>query len=403
MFISKRVASLTESVTLKLNTMANQLAMDGKEIFNLTAGQLPESPPDDFIENIRDSISDIKSFQYSPVAGFPELGKKIMDYIATTRNISFDGEYGCLIGNGGKHVLTNILACLIDENEEVILMKPYWISYPQMIRMFSGKPVEVNPEKEGGFIPSVADIERKITDKTRAIVVNSPSNPAGICYSDEWMKSFGELMKKHPELMIISDEIYFELAYREKTPKYFYQFYPELLKRTAIVHGISKSLASTGLRIGWCVAQKELIKNMAKLQGQTSSGSNSLIQKALSRYDFFQMKNFLAPMMEQLKTNSEILKKALAEASLERAWYETDSAFYFMLDFSKLPVMERFCTNKKDNVDYSFEICEQLIEKTGVVIVPGTDFGLKNFARISMVLKPDRFALAIEKLINFIK
>lgn len=403
MKLSSRVQNIAESVTLKLNSKAVQLADSGRTIYNLTAGQLPFKPMDSFVDHLRSELDNVKSFQYSPAAGYLELRKKMIKNIEDTRNISFsslDEEFDCLVSNGAKHCLTNVFASLIDQGDEVIMMAPYWISYSEMIKMCKGSPVVVKSGFENNFLPSIDDIKKSITEKTKIIVINSPNNPSGTYYSDEWMCEFAKLMEENPNICVISDEIYYELCYDGPTPTFFYQKNPELLKRTIIIDGISKTLACTGLRIGYCIAPKNVISAMAKLQGQTASGANSLVQRAMLHFDFNMTAEFLAPIKKHLKQNADIVKTKFEKAGLGECWYHSNSAFYYMIDFSKTPLFKKI-SNGSDQ-DIAADICDKLLEESGVATVPGTDFGLSNAARISLVLDSENFEKALDKVIDYL-
>lgn len=401
MKLSSRVRDINESVTLKLNAKAVALSEEGKEIYNLTAGQLPFRPMPEFSNLLRGELDFLKSFQYAPVAGFPELRKKVKQRLETSRGIKLPENFDCVVSNGAKHAIANVLGCLLEHGEEVILLAPYWVSYPEMVKFCRGIPVVVSSSAFEQFEPALEDIEAAINDKTKVIIVNSPNNPAGIHYSEQWMRGFAEIMKRHPEVAIISDEIYYELAYFDPKPTFFYQFAPELLDRTVIVDGISKTFASTGLRIGWCVGPSDLTSAAAKLQGQTTSGANSLVQRALINFDLASVEVFLEPIKRHLRENAEVLRESLRIEKLSHAWYQSTSAFYFLIDFSQVPVIERFKKNETDTSDYSFEFCEALLEEFGVAAVPGQAFGSPNTARISLVMEKEPFKVACQKLVEF--
>ncbi|MGZ3786992.1 MAG: pyridoxal phosphate-dependent aminotransferase [Bacteriovorax sp.] len=405
MELSSRVKGMAESVTLKLNSKAMELAESGKQVYNLTAGQLPFRPPQSFIESIRSELDFLKSYQYSPVAGFAELRKKIMAHIEETRGINFkslDEPFDCVVSNGAKHSISNILGAIIDPGDEVIIIAPYWISYPEMIKFCRGTPIVVNSSIFDVFTPPLSEIKKAISEKTKAIIINSPNNPAGIHYSDEWMQDFADLLVEHPHVNVISDEIYFEVCYYDPRPTYFYQKNPELLKRTIIVDGISKAFASTGLRIGYCVGPKNICKGIENLQGQLTSSANSLVQRAMIDYDFTGSSQFLGPVKNHLRDNANVIKEKLKDAHLMKCWYQPVSAFYYMVDFSQTPVFEKYATGRKDKTDYSVRICEDILNELGVVIVPGTDFGMSNSARISLVLHKEAFSEAMDKIVQFL-
>ncbi len=405
MELSSRAKGIQESVTLRLNSKALELTESGKQVFNLTAGQLPFRPPLDFIDSIRTELDFLKSYQYSPVAGFVELRKKIIFHIEESRGIHFSNtgiEFDCVISNGAKHSISNILGAMLNADDEVIILAPYWISYPEMIKFYRGVPIIVQSSIYEVFTPSINDIKKNISPRTKAIIINSPNNPAGIHYSEEWMSEFGNLMLENPDINIISDEIYFDVNYYDPKPNYYYQKYPELLKRTIIVDGISKAFASTGLRIGYCVGPKDFCKGIENLQGQLTSSANSLIQRAMLNYNFSSSSQFLNPVKSYLRDNVNIIRDKFKDAELMKCWYQPTSAFYYMIDFTQTPVFEKFCQNKNDVTDYSYQICEEILNDLGVVIVPGTDFGLKNSARISLVLQKEAFSEAMDRLISYL-
>ncbi len=395
--ISSRAKSISESVTLKLNSLAVKLASEGRDVYNLTAGQLPFAPSEKLVDSMSDCLKELKSFQYSPVAGMIALRKKVLENVESKRQIDLS-SFDCVVSNGAKHSLTNTLMGIINPGDEVIVLAPYWISYPSMISLAEGKTVVVESSQDGGFIPLVSDIKKRITKKTKAIIINSPNNPSGVFYPDSWIDELANLLIEHPDITIISDEIYYDLSYGGKYPKYLYQARQELLERTVIIDGISKNIACTGLRIGYMIADKKLTKAISNIQGQTASGANSLIQNALIAFDFTEIKNYLGPINEHLSKNATQLQKVLKDYNLSSLWYGPNSAFYFLIDLTKTNQFKKFDV-KNDN---SFEICQELIEKKGIVCVPGTDFGVPNTLRISLVLEPERFSQALTILFDYL-
>ncbi len=399
---SSRVASLSTSVTLKLNEKAVALAEEGNKVYNLTAGQLPYKPDTQLVDEIKSQVAPLKSYQYSPVRGYNNLREKIKTHVQNTRKISFDNsncEFDSIISNGGKHSFYMLMGAILDPEDEVILLSPYWLSYPQMIKLWGGKPVTVNSYAKNEFVPSIEDIKNAITDKTKAIVINSPNNPCGIHYSPDWMKQLAQVLT-NTNCWIISDEIYFHLRYREKIPTYFYQYESKLLERTFILDGISKSLSCTGLRIGYCIGPKEIINGMSKLQAQTSSGANSLIQRALTKYDWKNIDEFLKPIMQYISTNAEVLETKLEERNMGEVNYNCDSAFYFLIDLALTPYFKKNNLHKND--DHAPKIADEILEQTGVAVVPTGDFGYPNGIRLSLVSQEDNFSEAIDRLLDFL-
>ncbi len=404
MKLTKRVSEITESVTLRLNAKAVEMVDSGKKVYNLTAGQLPYRPLPEFTQLMRDELDFLKSYQYSPVPGFTELRTKILTMIEESRGISFAGlDFDCLVSNGGKHSITNILGALIEEGDEVVALAPYWISYPEIVKFWGGETRIVKSSVFEGYSPSMAEIKNQITAKTRVIIINSPNNPAGISYSEEWMRSFADLMADYPDVYILSDEIYYELYYYDPKPTYYYQFRPELLKQTIIVDGISKTLASTGLRIGYTLAPKKLVQAMGKLQGHTTSGANSLVQRALIQFDYHKVDAYLIPIKKHLRVNAEIVREKLREVGLGHTWYQSHSAFYYLMDFARTDVLAKLKAAHPEVADFSDLICEQLLEEYGVAMVPGGSFGIPNSARMSLVTPSEQFTEAMDRLMSYLK
>lgn len=403
MILSSRVNETKASVTLKVNENINKLAQNGRHIYNLTSGQLPFKPAPDFIAELRKQLNFLKSYQYSPIPGFSKLREKFLKHTEKKRNISFDDidrEFDCVISNGTKHTIYNVLGALVNPGDEVIILTPYWVSYPEMVKFWGGKPVAVNSHSFDAYTPQIEEIEKAITDKTKVLILNSPNNPAGIHYPDTWMKDFAKFLKKYPDLVVISDELYAEICYFDPAPTYFYQHDNSLLKQTVIVNGISKSLACTGLRVGYCIADAELTKAMAKIQSQTTSGPNSLIQNALIDFDFDSLENYFDPVLEQLRGCAQLIRSTFRDANLPHCYYQTNSAFYYILDFSRMPIYDRFKTENSDDV--SKEIVESILEETSVALVPGSAFGYPNSARMSITLEIGPFEEAINRLVSYL-
>jgi aspartate aminotransferase len=219
------------------------------------------------------------------------------------------------------------------------------------------------------------------------------------------MKEFAEFLKDYPDLIVVSDELYSEISYFDPAPTYFYQHDPSLLKQTVIVDGISKSFACTGLRIGFCIADKELTDAISKLQSQTTSGPNSLIQKSLIEFDFNLLDNFFDPVKIQLRECAQVVRESFREANLAQCWYQTTSGFYYFVEFSRMPIFEKYKSreeSKDESHDWSEEIVRDILDETGVALVPGAAFGYPNSARMSMTIEIAPFQEAMNKLVKYL-
>ena len=398
MKVSERVSNFQESVTLKLNAEVVRMQDAGQKVINLTAGQLPFKPDQEFIKNMKQEANFLKSFQYSPVAGYPELREKIKNWMADERKV-VSRNSDVIISSGAKHVISNVLCSLINPGDEVIIIAPFWVSYPAMIELYGGVAKIVKSDFYDHYCPNIDGVKAAITDKTKAIIVNSPNNPVGTVYKPEWMSEFASLLEKHPKINLISDEIYKELNYYDPEPRYFYQENQNLLDRTIIISGISKIMAATGLRIGWALGPKEFIKKVSTLQGQTTSGANSIAQLALLHYNFDLITEYLNPIKDHLRRNANILRDKLRENNLSHKWYQVDGAFYYLLDLKNLPIMDHFMADD-ENQDFAGEICQKVLVEAGVAMVPGSDFGAPNTARLSLVSDNQVFSEALDKIIE---
>jgi len=401
MLLSSRVKGISDSITMKLNEKAIGLTEEGKVIYNLSGGQLPIKPLQEFIEKIHHQLNFLKSYQYSPVTGFPGLRKKLLKHFSESRDIShehLETDWDVILSNGSKHSLYNAIGAVVDPGEEVVLLAPYWVSYPEMIKFWGGIPTVVKSNVFDSFVPAIEDLRRAMSSKTKMIIVNSPNNPAGIHYSDSWMREFALFLKDYPEVVVISDEVYSDIIYFDPKPTYFYQHDKTLLERTIIVHAISKSLASTGLRLGYAIAPTSIINAMDRIQGQTTSGPNSLIQRALMDFDLKYIDSFLAPVRIHIRQNAATLREKFREGNLSHCWYQSTSAFYFMIDFSRTPMFKRF----EEDKDHSFAIADELLLLEGITVVPGSDFGLPNSARIALVIEEVPFQEALTKIVRYL-
>lgn len=403
MQLSSRVKETKASVTLKVNEKINRMTASGEHVYNMTSGQLSFKPSSEFISAIAKQLNFLKSYQYSAISGMGKLRRKFLHYVEKKRDICFEsipGEYDCIISNGSKHSLYNVFGALLNPGDEVILFTPYWVSYPEIIKFWGGIPVIVKSHNFDAYTPAIEELEKGISAKTKAIIINSPNNPAGIHYTDKWMKDFAHFIKDYPDIMVVSDELYSDLYYFDPKPSYFYQFDKSLIKQTVIINGISKSFAATGLRIGYCIANTKLTKAMGKIQSQTTSGPNSLIQRALIEFNFDLLENYYDPVKEQLRQCAQIVRLAFRDTGLSHCYYQTNSSFYYLLDFSRMPFFKNWDGHETE--DLSKEIVEDILDKTGVALVPGSAFGYPNSARMSMTLEVEPFKEAIGKLMDYI-
>lgn len=396
-----RDSKINESLTLKINEKVNALKSSGKRVYNLTSGQLNFRPPLSLIKSIEKELNFLQSFQYSPNSGFKELRQKFLNDFKSKRNVEISkSKHSSMVTSGSKASLNLALGSIIDSSEdEVIVFAPYWGTYVEAIKIWKGRAVKVEAHSSNSYIPCLDELEEAISSKTKVIIINSPNNPSGVHYSKEWMLSFAELMNKHQDIYVISDEVYSDLSYFDPKPSYYYEYDQDLLSRTIVISGISKSLASSGLRVGYSIGDKKVINDMISLQSQLTSGPSSLIQNALINFDFDSSLEFLDSIKKSTRNCSQILRDIFVKNNLSHIWYQPCGGFYYFIDFSKFNFFTKF---NKSEEDHSETICEEILDKTGVALVPGAYFGVKNSARISFTLEESSFEEAITVLFSYL-
>ncbi len=364
MELSKIAISLKPSATLKLNELAGKLKSEGRDIIHLGGGEpefdLPELAVKKSIEKLNS-----KRVKYTPTSGIKSLKKQISDYFKEIYDFSPDLE-NIVVSAGAKQCIYNFLMATVNPGDEVIILAPYWVSYTEMVSMVYGTPVVVRPSK--GLIPSLDDILNHITSNTKAIMINSPNNPSGLVYPDSLMENLIDYCSRN-NIYLLFDSIYDQLIIDDINPKPIFSYIEDIEKSTAVfINGVSKSFAMTGFRIGFSVSSKEISKAMTKIQAQITSCPSELSQEA-SVGALIEGRKFTVKLVEDLKRKRDLLFNEISK--IKKAKFQKSQAtFYGFIDFSEY---------EKD----SSKLSSILIEKTGVVTVPGIEFGMDGYLRIS--------------------
>ncbi len=366
MTISQLARSIAESPTLKMNEEARLLRERGEAVIHLGIGEPKNKTPFPALLSAAAKLNtgDIK---YSPTDGIPTLKKAIVRYtednydrLAAPENI--------IVSSGAKQSLFNIFYALLDPNDEVIILAPYWVSYPEMVKMVRGVPVIVTPE-DGGFHPRLADIERAVSSATKAIVVNSPNNPSGVMYTDAFMADIVQFCEKK-NIYLILDDIYHKLVFskRKWSPAYKFTDQDVESSKLIVVNGIAKAYGMTGFRIGWCIANHKLVEVMTNIQGQITS-CTALVSQAAAEGALNGLQSVVESLRLTIENNREVTMTELNAFSGVRC-VTPDGTFYCLPDF-------RAYTNN------SVELANFLLQKARVVTVPGKDFGMEGYLRLS--------------------
>ena len=380
---SEALKKLKASSTVAFNTKANEMKRNGIDVIAMTAGEPDFQPPAHVLAAAHEAI-DKGMTKYTAPAGTAELREAVVGKFDRENNLSYDPSQ-VSVSTGGKQVLYNAFFAILNPGDEVIVPAPYWVSYPAQIQLAGGITIPVMTTADTGFIPTVEDFENAITDKTKVIVLNSPSNPTGAVYPKELVKAVVE-MAAAKDIWIFTDDLYEHLVYEGE----FTAAAQYAQDKTLIIHGASKAYALTGWRIGYGVGPTELIKAMNRLQGQVTSGANSVAQYAVT-----------VALNEYEKTHEfiEMTKKAYVErrntlvAGLNNLGLKTpmpNGAFYVMTDLTSIDADETVAAVR-------------LLEEAHVGMVPGTDFLAPGQARLSYATSLENIEKALERIEKFLK
>ena len=375
-FISLRVRNIKPSPTMAVTNKARELKASGNDIIGLGAGEPDFDTPNHIKNAAIKAIEDGKT-KYTAVDGIPELKEAIINKFYKDNNLSYSSNQ-VSVGTGGKQILFNALQATINAGDEVVIPTPFWVSYPDMVILAEGIPKFIETKAEDDFKISVEMLDKVITPKTKWIIINSPSNPTGSCYTKEELEKIGIYLKKFKDLHILSDDIYEKITYENFSFSTIAEVVPELKSKTLTVNGVSKAYSMTGWRIGYAGGPEELIKAMAKIQSQSTSNPTSISQyaalEALSSSNEFLINNNSI----FLNRRNLILEKINNIKGLK--CNNPQGAFYVFPSCKDLIGLK---TADSVIIKNSSDFCEYLLEEAGVAVVPGIAFGMENFFRIS--------------------
>ena len=393
-FISDSLNRIQPSATIAISNKAMTLKAEGRDVIGLAAGE----PDFDTPQNIKDAA--IKAIQagktkYTAVDGIPELKKAIVDKFKRENGLEYKPSQ-VSVGTGGKQVLFNALMATVNPGDEVIVPAPYWVSYPDIVMLAGGTPVFVEGKLENGFKLQAADLEKAITPRTKWLILNSPSNPSGAAYSRAELKALTDVLLKHPNVWVLSDDMYEHLVYDDfefTTPA---QVEPKLYERTLTMNGVSKSYCMTGWRIGYGAGPEQLIKAMAKLQSQSTSNPSSIAQWAAVEA-LNGPQEFIGKNNEVFKQRRDLVVSMLNQAS-GISCPTPEGAFYVYP--SCLGCIGK--TAPSGNVIRTDEdFVTELLAAEGVAAVHGAAFGMSPFFRISYATATETLEDACKRIQRF--
>lgn len=390
--ISKRVSELSPSETLKISAKAKQLQREGRSVISLSAGEPDFKTPAHICNAAIDAITE--GFHgYTMNSGMPELREAIAAKLKRDNRLDYSPDQ-ILVSNGAKQSIGFSMLALIDPGDEVVIPAPYWVSYPEMVKVAGGKPVIVPTSFENNYKITAEQLKKGITKKTKALILCSPSNPTGACYTKEELTDLADILKKHPDVLIISDEIYEYIVF-ENDHESILSAAPELKERTILVNGFSKGFAMTGWRLGYLAADQKITSAVAKLQSQETSAPSSISQKAGIAAYTGSMKPVLE-MRSAFQQRRDFLVDALNEMEGVRCFMPS-GAFYVFPDVSGVYGSK---TELGEKISTSSELCLYLLENFGVAAVPGDAFGEPSGIRLSYAASMSDLHEAIIRIQN---
>ncbi len=388
--LSARLQSLSPSETFAMAQKSNELKVLGIDVINMSVGEPDFATPEHIKEAAKKAINNNFSF-YSPVPGFPELRKAVCAKLKNENNLNFEPTQ-IVISGGAKQSLCNVILSIVDKGEEVIIPAPYWVSYPEMVKIAEGKSIFVYAGIEQDYKITAKQLEEAITAKTRALILCSPSNPTGSVYSREELKSLADVLAKHPNIFVISDEIYEHINYVGKHES-IAQF-EKIRERVIVINGVSKGYAMTGWRIGWIAAPKWIASACGLLQGQYTSGASSISQKA-AEAAYTGNQDCVEKMRVAFERRKNLITKLLKEIPGLKV-NDPKGAFYIFVECSHY-VGKQFEGKK---IETATDLAMYLLEQGHVACVGGDAFGAPGHIRFSYATSDENIEKAVARVKN---
>ena len=385
--LSDRVQQIKPSPTLAVTNRAAEMRAEGKDIIGLGAGEPDFDTPDHIKQAAVDAIKSGFT-KYTAVDGTPSLKQAIIDKFHNDNGLDYQANQ-ILVSCGGKQSFFNLSLALLNPGDEVIIPAPYWVSYPDMVKIADGVPVIVQATQETNFKITADQLEENITPKTRLVVLNSPSNPTGAAYTRNELTTLAEVLKKHPNIIIATDDMYEHIWWADEPFSNILMVCPELYDQTIVLNGVSKAYSMTGWRIGYAAGPQKLIAAMKKIQSQSTSNPTSIAQVA-AEAAINGPKDCIKDMVEAFKERHQyVIENLNGIEGVECA--PVDATFYCFPNFQG-------AIDTRTDVSTDVELAEKLLSEAGVALVPGSAFGAPGHMRLSFATGLDTLKDAIARL-----
>ena len=391
--ISDSLKRIKPSPTIAVTQKARELKASGKDVIGLGAGEPDFDTPNNIKEAAIRAIKDGDT-KYTAVDGTQILKEAIVNKFKRENNLDYTTDQ-ITVGAGGKHVIYNLMMATLNKGDEVLIPAPYWVSYPDIVLLAGATPVAVECSEEQDFKITAKDLESKITNNTKWLIINSPSNPTGSTYSEQEIKNLSQVLKRNPHVNILSDDIYEHITYGG------FKFFtiaqiPELKNRVVTMNGVSKSYAMTGWRIGYAAGPKEIIKAISKIQSQSTTNPSSISQAAAVEA-LNGNQDFISIRAKAFEERRDFVVNTLNSINGIKC-LKPDGAFYVFPSCKKL-IGKKDINGKKIENDTDF--VQSLLENNGVAVVQGSAFGLEGYFRISYATSMENLKKALKKISDF--
>jgi aspartate aminotransferase len=387
--LANRVSALTPSSTLAITAKAKEMKAQGIDVIGLGAGEPDFNTPQHIIDAANNSMVEGQT-KYTPSGGLASLKDSIIQKFKTDQGIQYDASE-IIVTNGAKHGLYTLFQVLLNDGDEVIIPTPYWVSYPEQVKLAGGNPVIVEGKETNSFKITPEQLEASITTNTKAVIINSPSNPTGMLYTREELTALGEVCVKH-NVLIVSDEIYEKLVYADHKHVSIAEISPKLKEQTIIINGVSKSHSMTGWRIGYAAGNSTIIKAMTNLASHSTSNPTTTSQyAAIAAYEGTQEP--VETMRKAFEERLNVVYKTLEEIPGFQC-LKPQGAFYLFPN-----VVEAAQKTGYENVD---DFAKSLLEEAKVAVIPGSGFGSPNNIRLSYATSLEALEAAVERIHKFV-
>ena len=393
MKLSNKAGNISPSITLAITAKANELKAQGVDVVSFGAGEPDFNTPENIINEAIKAMQEGKT-KYTPAGGIQDLKKTICKKFKEDNDLDYAPDQ-IIISTGAKQCLANTFMAILNPGDEVLIPVPYWVSYPELVKLADGVPVFVETSEENNYKYTIKDLEKSVSDKTKAILINSPNNPTGTIYHKEELIEIAEFAKKH-DLLIVSDEIYEKLIYDCEKHISIASLSQDAYERTIVINGVSKTYSMTGWRLGYAAASKEITKLMTSIQSHMTSNVNTITQYAAIEALNGPVEN-LNNMVKEFENRRNFMVDKLSKID-GVSIIKPSGAFYIMVNISSY-LNTSF---KGEEIKNSIDFARVLLDEEKVAVIPGSGFGLDDYIRLSYATSMKIIEVGIDRIERFL-